>query len=411
MVSVHTWLQYMQMNPWHSWQLANATIPVSSKCNALVYEYAWQDADRAGRAEIAKSIQRAEDLYAQYANYYPRKRFNTVTIPWPKLGDYRLTRYVSSTPDGHWLGLQLPDGYIHELGYEHKQHTKTINLTYLDLDGDGLYETAQATCQLPADCEDDEMYFEFLSTDYVYPESNRRIIPRTITRQGANATITFDSPQLVKPILLTIAKPQTLDPSVIPPTAGSPFAAQIQASRVWCDPSGTTLDTAQMVLIWETLPYPPYATAFPFSTNVTQDPSALAYAIARGSVRNSHAGIIYAGESVYNANTDTWSGRTDFSEYRPPDRVIVRYQSGVTDRNLDLVIARLAAAELSRPVCACTSANKELSEWQTDLSRIGAQQELYAQPGDMTNPFGSRRGHVYAWRTVQQAQRLQGILA
>jgi hypothetical protein len=255
------------------------------------------------------------------------------------------------------------------------------------------------------------MYFEFLSTDYIYPESNRRIIPRTIVRQGANATVTFDSQQLVKPILLTITKPQTLDPSVIPPTTGSPFAAQIQASRVWCDPRGTDIDTAQMVLVWETMPFPSWATPWPYFTNNTQDPSAVAYAVARGGIRNAQSGVIYAGQAIYNANTNTWTGRTDFSEFRPPDRVIVRYQAGVTDRNLDLVIARLAAAELSRPICACSSANKELSEWQTDLSRIGAQQELYAQPNDMTNPFGSRRGHVYAWRTVQQAQRLTGILA
>jgi hypothetical protein len=136
----------------------------------------------------------------------------------------------------------------------------------------------------------------------------------------------------------------------------------------------------------------------------------LAYAPARANIRDANQGIVYAGESVYNASTGTWSGLTGFSEYRPPDSIKFRYLAGNDSQNLDNVIARLAAAELARPVCACTSANKELGEWQQDLMRLGATDETYAQPNDATNPFGSRRGHIFAWRTVQQIQGVVGII-
>ena len=89
----------------------------------------------------------------------------------------------------------------------------------------------------------------------------------------------------------------------------------------------------------------------------------------------------------------------------------MRYESGSTDNLWKTVVARLAAAELTRPICACASANKELAEWQWDLSRNGGSDEVYSPPGDLTNPIGGRRGHIHAWRTFQQLQRTIGFLA
>lgn len=399
----------MDMHPWHSYQLANQLIPVDSRCNNLVYEYAWQNANAAGRSDIRASISVAESLFAKYAHYYSSPRFSETTLPWHKLGDYRLTNYTSSNARGNFLGFQLPVGHVSALGYEHKQHTTTLNLTYSDEDGDGLFETATATWVLPVTLEEDEIYAEFVANDYVYSYSNTQIIPRTITITSGTATIIFDTPTLVKPYNYTLPRPITLDPSILPPNASSPFVSQIQVSRLWCDPSGTTLDTAQAVLIWETAPFPQFAV--PWINTSTIDPSVMAYAIARGNVRDARQGIVYVGESIYDSGTGDWTGRVDFTKVRPPDRVKFRYQSGVKDPMTDVVIARLAAAELARPICACTSTNKQLAEWQVDLARLGSTDETYALPNDGTNPFGTRRGHLQAWRYIQQTQIMQGILA
>ena len=409
MVTLNNWLQQMGMHPWHSWQLANAVIPINSRCNGLVYEYAWQSADKAGRADIRRAIKRAEDLYFQYAHYFPRVRHTTATIPWPTMADQRLTRYTSSNAQGHWLGLQLPDGYIQALGYENKLDTETVALTYTDEDGDGVIDTATATFS-QGNITLNNVYAEFKPTDYTYPSSDVQIPLRSIATTSLQTVLTFDAQVLVRPVNYSSAKPMTLDPNDIPPSATSPYADEIIVSNAVCDPNGTTVDTAQAMFIWETAPFPLWATPFTFSAS-TRDPSALAYAIGRAGIRDARQGIVYVGEGVYDATSGTWSGRADFTQCRPPDRVQFRYRAGIDDQNLDIVIARLAAAELARPICACADSNKELGEWQQDLARTGATDELYAQPNDMTNPFGSRRGHIFAWRTVQQAQRVTGILA
>lgn len=409
MVTLNSWFTQMGMHPWHSWQLANQLIPINSQCNQLVYESSWQAADRAGRADIRRAILRAEDLYKQYTNYECRPKYKTATIPWQQMGDYRLRRYTSANYRGNWLGFQVPDGFVKQLGYEHIQSTTSCAVTYTDQDGDGLYESATVTATLPGISSQDEVYITFQSADYIYESSVHEITPRKVTIVGNVVTAVIDTPTLVRPILYTKVTSGSLDPSNLPPSGTSPFVANVNVSRRFCDPEGTTLETAQAVLIWESAPFPPWAIPWTFASQTT-DPSKMAYAIARGGVRDSRQGIVYCGEASYDQTAGDWVGRINFSECRPPDRVMFRYLAGSNEGGTDIVISRLAAAELARPICACTAANKELGEWQLDLSRTGATNEIYSQPADITNPLGSRRGHVFAWRTIQNKQVLSGIL-
>lgn len=408
-VSLSKWLRLMNMHPYHSYQLANAQLPLTSNCNALVYEYGWQNADRAGRFDIRAAIAQAEAMFTSVTNYAPRPTFSTVTIPWPEMGDYRMFNYTSLNARGHWLGLNLPEGYVRAVGYEHQTTPVSASLTYQDLDNDGVYETATCTAAVPATTTVDELYVTFAAGDYL-ADSGIVITPRSASIAAGVATIVFDSYTLVKPILYTVARPGTLDPAILPPAAGSPFAASVQVSRRYCDPTGTTLDTAQAVLIWESAPYPDWAVPYTFSDDMP-DPAALAYAIARVGVRDARQGIVYAGEGVYNGNTGTWTGRVDFAQCKPPDRVTLRYYAGRDEEYIDTAIARLAAANLARRICACEGANREIAEWQIDYSRLGATNETYAQPMDIDNPFGPRKGQVYAWRVAQQEQRVSGIIA
>jgi hypothetical protein len=408
-VSLNKWFYMMSMHPWHSYQLANSLVPIESKCNAIIFERSWQGAERAGRADIRRAIQAAEDMFANVTNYRPRATFRDVVVPWPVMGDYRLANYTNFDTRGNWMGLTLPDGYVQALGYEHITTSVSSNLTYTDEDGDGIYETATATATVPTGTTAAEVYCTFSAGDYLYNDGIA-IDPRTVSVVGTVATVKFDAWTLVRPILYTVARPSVLDPSVMPPTATSPYAKTVQIARRYCDGTGTTIDTAQAVMIWESAPYPYWAV--PCSgNNYAPDPSAVAYAIARCGVRDNRAGIVYAGESIYNATNNTWSGRVGFQECRPPDRVRLRYLAGRDEEYIDVAIARLAAAVMARRICACESATKEVAEWQIDYSRTGATTETYAQPTDLTNPFGTRKGHVYAWRIAQQTQRLTGILA
>lgn len=408
-LTLNRWLQYMQFHPWFSMQLAtsgaNSIMPVRSSCNGLIYEYTWQDADQAGRYDIRKAIEYAESQWNQQAGFPARPTYKTATLEWPKMGNKALTRYTATDMQGHWLSLQLPDGHLSQIGYEHITAPDTQSITYLDIDNDGLFETARVVATVPAGTMEAELYLTFVANDVLYPDVPPVPI-RSAAIAGTTATILIDTYNLVRPILYTTPTSAALNPLLIPPAAGSPFATTINVSRRFCDPNGTTVDTAQAVLVWETLPAPSWA-----SFTSAPDPAGLAYAIARIGIRDGEAGIVYGGQSVYDSNSNTWSGLVNFSNCKPPDRVIIRYLAGRENAQIDMAIAQLSAANLARPVCACQSANKELFTYQADLSRVGGTNELYSVPADIVNPFGSRRGHVYAWRTLQNLRVLRGIIA
>lgn len=418
-LALSEWYDIMGINPWHGFQLSNELMPIDSKCNTITCERAWMDADRVGRHEIRRAINRAEELLFQYLNYWPTKRFREVTLQYPRLGNHALHRFVNSDPTGHWISLQMPEGQIQSLGYKAESAPVLASVTYSDLDGDGLYETATVVASVPSGTLPGEVVVQFSSIDLGALPDSPDIAVREVSIAGTTATITIDSWNLVCPIKYQKAKCVPLNPnsfyqstSFAPTPNAYVLAYQVNVFRRRADPTGTTQNTAQAVLIWESEPYPAWSRCcYNFGSDRSSDPSAVRYAIARGGIRDSSAGIIYLGDSVYDQDSQTWSGRISWLECRAPDRVIVRYEAGSTDNAWKTVIARLAAAELTRPICACTNANKELAEWQWDLSRNGGTDEVYSSPQDLTNPLGARRGHIHAWRSIQRLQRTIGFLA
>ena len=65
---------------------------------------------------------------------------------------------------------------------------------------------------------------------------------------------------------------------------------------------------------------------------------------------------------------------------------------------------------MARPICACDTANREWYRWQQDLARTNKDDELYTvSPQDLNNPFGTRRGHVWAWRQVLNLHQKRGV--
>jgi len=423
-LTLSEWYDIMGINPWHGFQLTNATIPIDSKCNTLVYERAWLDADRVGRKEIRRAINRAEELIYQYVGYWPSKRYREITIEYPRLGNHTLVRTANYDPTGHWVSIQLPEGHVHQLGYLHNYSAVTVDVEYSDEDGDTIYETATVTAQVPSGTLTSEVVAQFISDDLGTLSESPDIPIRNVTIVGTTATITFDSWNLVKPIKYQGVKPISLNPNSFHPQGNQGhnhqghdhaqyvMALEINVFRRRVDPTGTTQDTSHAVFIWESQPWPRWCSCcYNLPNAQASDPSALRYAIARGGVRNSSAGIIYLGDAIYDETSQTWSGKVDWSTCRPPDRVHIRYEAGSTDNAWKTVVARLAAAELTRPICACANANKELAEWQWDLSRNGGTDEVYSSPQDLTNPLGARRGHIYAWRTIQRLQRTIGIIA
>jgi hypothetical protein len=406
-MSVSQWGSSLGLHPWHLMQLANSLIPLSSKCNALVYESTWQNADRAGRLQIRQAITEAERLMHQYSRIWPSPRFVETTLSSPPLGDTRYVRWGSSGGQGRWLNVQLPDAAIIALGPAAETNVQTLALTYTDADGDGLFETATtAVGVVTAGTTADEIVCRFLAVD-CGPIAPPEITPRSITIAGGNVTVVFDTWDLVRPVRYQGAASGTLDPGNGAAPAAAVCAPSIEVLRRRADPTGTTLATAMAVLTWETRPWPEWCCCVTAGTST--DPAATAQAIARAVIRDGPNGIVAFGEAAYDATTATWSAVCDWTHCRPPDRVTLRYQAGRMDRQWDRTLAGLAAAAMDRGVCACDGANHAIYDWQKDLSQTGATNDLYQAPEDFTNPLGSRRGQIAAWRFLSQQQRLVGL--
>jgi len=403
-MSVSQWGYYMGLQPWFLNQLSNSLIPLNAKCSALVYESTWQNADRAGRLQIRQAIAQSERIWHQYSRVWPYPRFVEVTLPYPLLGDTRYTRWRDVGGQGRWLNIQAPDAEIIALGPAVESNVQTLVLTYSDQDSDNLYETATtAVGVVTSGTTEDEIVCRFLAAD-CGPVEPPEIIPRNVTVSGVNVTVVFDTWDLVRPVRYQGAASGTLDPGNGIAPAATVCAPSVQVLRRRADPTGTTIATAMAVLTWETAPWPWWCCSLGSSSS---DPAATAQAIARAVIRDAHNGIIAFGEAAY--TNGVWASVCDWTHCRPPDRVTLRYQAGgVRD---DRVFANLAAAELNRGVCACDGANHAIYDAQKDLSQTGATDDLYQAPDDFTNPIGSRRGQIAAWRHLSDQQRLVGLYA
>ena len=424
---VESWREIIAYHPFHFWGLSDSQyVPVTSACNTLVREYAWQDAQQLGRSEIRRAIAVAEARIAEHLNYHVGRRFvqETLQYPWPGVSGHQ----HANSADGRnrWLSIRASEGYIRNVGTErYTAVSLDAVVAYSDEDADGLQETATVTVATSV-TNPDELGVYFKTADRLDNEnvSERwRIAPAKVSISGGVATITFRKWLAVKPI-----RYEGFLAGNLSATSSVNFVTAVDVYRRWCDPDGITVDDAQAVLIWETAPYPSWAICCAdsnspsYSTN-ERDPAAVAYGIARAGIRDARHGEIAVGAAVYNSSTGEWIG-ADWGICRQPDRVILRYEAGARldavestgfqsrpEGRWDETIARLAAAEMTRRICACDVANQELYRWQFDLARsAGANDEQYRiADSDLNNPLGTKAGQVYAWRRIVDRMLTQTV--
>lgn len=71
-------------NPFHFFGLQSTganQAHIASECNATVYQYAWQNANAAGRTEALAAIQSAEDRLFDYLYYRAAPHYVVETAP------------------------------------------------------------------------------------------------------------------------------------------------------------------------------------------------------------------------------------------------------------------------------------------------------------------------------------------
>lgn len=424
------------MNPFHFWGLANDDVPVTAACKDLLKEYGWQDTDYVSRDDMRQAIENAEALLADFLGFYPAPKYFEQTVDWPRYFDNTRSRLSPMDATGRWIAPRLPAaGYLQAAGTELLTLVGTATksnppaggdgLVFSDRDGDGLMDTFTITLATAED-EPGKLAVYFAAADRLDGApvgAAWRIEPVSVSISSGTATIIGRIWTIVRPILYQGVAVESLDPGDITPTG--PYAQSLEVYTRTTNPAGTTAETAQAMLTWETTPCHGWwcccsgcgAGASYSPSGAVMDPAALATAAARATIRDSRLGLVGIGEAVYNASSGIWSA-LPWDVCAEPDRVTVRVLAGYPLENQQMaakyrtLVARLAVAELARPASACEQANREMARWQLDLARsAGANDEAfgYISREDLSNPLGTRRGHVFAWKQIRSLRVTPGV--
>jgi hypothetical protein len=419
---VESFRDFYGMHPFHSWQLSNATYPASSDCDDIVYQYGWQANDSMGRKDIRVAIDTAENRLREFLGYSVAPHYVVETLPVERFFDSKLNRLTYTGADGRWLALKLGEGKVIKVGVETRTLIGAVttaggSLVFSDADGDGINDTFTATIATTV-TDVTQIEVMFVAADRMSKPAGDdwTIKPVTVTLSGGNAIIVGRMWQIVRPALYESAI--TRDPSTV-----ANFAASLEVYRHYCDPTGTTVDTAQAKLIWETRPYPGWASCFgcgsPNILTQDTDPATVAYAIARVGIRDAENGLVSIGEAVYDTTQAIW-GSVSMSNARPPDRIEIRYLAGDTPDAMGgmsqkwiEIVSRFAAAELNKRVCACVGANRAVYNQQIDRAFGGDArvEKFMMSQNDQNCPFGTREGQISSWRSVRNLRQIPGVIA
>lgn len=430
LLSIYDWFQIIGFHPFHAFGVAGTgDLAITTGCDTLVRRYEWQNSDAAGALSIEDAIETAETKLRMYLGYSVAPHYVTEVLQWPRMADGG-QRWGPIGSDWRWLDLQLTEGEVRAVGVETVAAISTAAaVAYSDKDGDGIDDTFTVSAATTiTDTSQIAVYFSAADRFSGFGASTAlssrwRLQPITITISGGTVTITGPKQLCVKPIkyegVVNIG-PNGLDPSV----AGN-FVTTLDIYRRYTAIDGNTVTTSQAVITWETRPSHGWwcccdgcAAASSAYSGSPYDPAAVAQAVARVGIRDARHGLITPAEASYDATTGIWSS-LDWSVCAMPDRVTVRYLAGwplASDGQMQepfrTIVARLAAAELARNICGCTEANRAIYYWSHDLAQTARGDELFGiSQENLNNPFGTRRGQVYAWKAVQNLRQLTGILA
>lgn len=346
---------FVAWDPWHFNQLSDPRYtPLNTECPTLVLERAYQSMDMAGRADMRAKLASAEKTLREWLHYPPVPMWLEETVPYTR------------------GPIQLPDGYLLDLGAKTETLLGTMSLTFLDQDGDGLAETFSGTLATTA-TNTAQIVARFQQADQPLGQRQEQprwnVAPIDITVGGGNITISGPVWLIVKPTLYT-GQPGN---RAIDPTVAANFVQTLDVFAVTADSTAVATYTRNGVEI-----------AGPTGGMWIS--------------RDRRQGII----RFINDCGEPWD-----CDY--PTHITIRYRAGVADGSWNDTICKLALAELSQRICGCEQANKEIQRWQQDRSMQGDDGRFQIRTAGLNNYLGTREGHIQAWQDIMKRQQLRGI--
>ncbi len=378
-LSLEDFREFYGLHPWTFWQWT-APRTQQAACNPVIFEEGWQNADAISRGEIATALERAENLFHQTAHYWPYPRQIEDLIAWP-------ARRVDTR--GRMLELAVNEIPTLQLGVETFELVGVIPVANVDPDSDGYPNYFETMVSTDAPAAELELYIT-AADRLTAPLSQRWRVKASATQLTASVRFRGGPWQLIKPSLISAAAPDGNDPS-----QDCNYVLQLEVWRRRFVTDGHTVDTASIVFEYESHP------CSCGCVNVA-DPAAVSQSLGRGLVQSVEFGRISVAEATWDGTA--WAAVCCGCSV--PDRLRVRYVAGPLDQAAaDRVVLKIAAAELSRPLCICSdkkAGSARLAYEQDDLALVLPQQARYQiEQSLLSNPIGTRRGHVDAWKWIK----------
>lgn len=373
------------INPWHFNQMYCNAYPEEDACHDLWYQYAWMDADKASREDLASAISQAESIIADYVGFWPAPNWILEEMHrYPRPGVEGGPNPYDYSPGWHALSrrktMKADWGYYRHAGRRRADLLAAwVPVTYSDLDGDGYNETASldlSTVNLSAVESPGEIGL-FPTTDTA--EVNRI---RFTTTDLVAKTVTGRSALFISPALWEIGDPIDGDDS-------ASYLTVVNVCRVYTSDEGGTY--APVTFGWET----------------TGSPALIATAgtlIANAPDRS----LLVPVPATWDSTLMVWKVLETWP-LGEPHHAALYYQAGwpatlqgYMGTPFARAVAALAVALLHKPLCSCDRAEALVAYWQEIPER--------ATYRTAECPFGPQRGAWEAYASVSM-MRMQGVVA
>lgn len=404
LLSLPRYARIMGINPVHFagavglsvWPLRN------NHCSDVWVRESWQYSDHIGHRDLAQAIYDAEWEIARILGYHPAPRWIAKEMhrfP-PISGHYA----PSARPVNTSFGKIVQQGRraVSLIG------TATSvggSLSYLDLDGDGVVDTARIVLAT-ALSDRNEIKVYFTGQDGAQEWEIRPARAKEIS--GGNVTIDLDAWLLIDPELLA-AYPTDEDWEAINIETTANYVTSVDVYREYTD---TTLASAEF--FWEGNGY---GSIWPVGCcsgvgcctvcGSTSQEGCLA-------IRDVDAGVVVPVPATYDDDTAVWNSAA-WSVCDRPGQVKLWYQAGDLaeyylrgDSYEPLsdwwaqTIAWVATCRLEREFCSCSNVNALADNLRQDLAYSGQDFNYQNDFELLGNPLGTRRGEMMAWKRISR---------
>lgn len=376
---------YWQLGQWRR-DYPRTVIPVNegtAPCAQFIFERCHQECTIAGRDQICKAIERADRAFLDYMRY-PSAPSALCAEFFFGPGDHCLN--VTGQKPFRGGTLQLPHYKIQQLGKETLTYLQTLTFdpaTQLtDQNSDAIYDRATITIAKPlmaGTVAADEITIFFVEADRGNSRCCRwEIRDLTVKETATEFVITAPAWVMVKPHVYDSYKMIEQDEDIHDPANLTIYPVQLDLYRRW-------VDTTQAVTVHR---------------------KPVACSCGR-----------QVGDACYECETIDaclLSAEQGLIDVRLPslgdcgccpkcvERLCVHYVAGSC--NEDDLIAKLAAAYLHGDACCKPST---IAYWQADYVAVSERGKLMTtlSAAEMSNPFGTKRGQVEAYRQLRARGR------